>query len=566
MAEGPIAHGPARHSTLKALAVYLERQTLVMMALGFAAGLPFLLIFDTLSAWLRESGLSLEVIGFFSLATLSYAFKFVWAPLVDRARIPLLTAWLGQRRSWMLAAQGAIIAGLWAISASDPAVSLGLVALFAVITGFASATQDIAMDAWRIEVSEEHEQGAMVAAYTWGYRVSRIVAGVVPLVLAQTYSWSLSYFVMAAMMAVGVIAVLMAPREKVQVSRAISDAGTPRRPVADRAEWTVRILILVFGGLLLGSGLSARADILAMPFSTETGDALKAAWRAPGTGVWIQLLGVVAGLGSILLAAWPLPHMRTRPGIFLSHAFGDPLGDFFQRYRGQAALIIAVICFYRVADFTLNIMSPFYLDLGFTLIQIAEMRKIFGTVMTMVGVFGAGFSIARFGLMPSFVFGALIGPLSNLAFAWLATQGPDLFALGIAIGIENVSDGFAGTCLIAYMSSLTAEGFTATQYALFSSLYAIPGKLAGSQSGRIVEAGAQAAGEGGLFAPLVALFDASSTAFAEGAAKIGVAPGALGAGYVAFFIYTALLGLFAIVLTLTVARHRTSSAPAAGTP
>ena len=560
-----MAKSPGRHSTLKALAVYLERQTLVMLALGFAAGLPFLLIFDTLSAWLRESGLSLEVIGFFSLATLSYAFKFVWAPLVDHARIPVLTAWLGQRRSWMLAAQVAIIAGLWAISASDPAVNLGMVALFAVITGFASATQDIAMDAWRIEVSEEHEQGAMVAAYTWGYRVSRIVAGVVPLVLAQSYSWSLSYFVMAAMMAVGVAAVLAAPREKAQISRAISDAGVPRRAVADRVEWTARILILLVGGLLLGSGLAARADILALPLSAETGAALKAAWRAPGSGVWIQLLGVVAGLGFILLAAWPMPGLRTRPGIFLSHAFGDPLSDFFRRYRGQATLIIAVICFYRVADFTLNIMNPFYLDLGFTLIEIAEMRKIYGTVMTMVGVFGAGFAIARFGLIPSFVFGALIGPLSNLGFAWLATQGADLVSLGIAIGIENASDGFAGTCLIAYMSSLTAEGFTATQYALFSSLYAIPGKLAGSQSGRIVEAGAQTAAEGGLLAPLMNLFSIGSASFAEGAGKMGVAPAALGAGYVAFFIYTALLGLFAIVLTLAIAR-RPASAPAADTP
>jgi len=562
MAEG------SSQSRFGGLAVYFDRRIAIMLALGFAAGLPFLLIFDTLSAWLRESGLSLEVIGFFSLATLSYAFKFVWAPLVDRARVPVLSHWLGQRRSWMLIAQIAIIAGLWAISVSDPAANLGIVALFAVLTGFASATQDIAMDAWRIEVSQEHEQGAMVAAYTWGYRISRIVAGVLPLVLAQAYSWSLSYFVMALLMGIGVVAVLLAPREPAVSPRAIPDAGVPYRPLVDRFEWAVRLLILAFGALLLGSGLSARADMLALPFPEDAATTLKTIWRAPGLGVWIQLLGVIAGFAFIVLAAWPVPGKRTRPGVFLSHAFGDPLVDFFQRYRGQAMLIIAAICMYRVSDFTLNIMNPFYLDVGFTLVEIAEMRKIYGVVMTMAGVFLAGLAIARWGLMKSFLVGAIIGPLSNLTFAWLATQGPDLVSLGVAIGIENISDGFSGTCLIAFMSSLTVEGFTATQYALFTSLYAIPGKLAGSQSGRIVESGALGAADGGLLASLMRLFDGlPSSVFADGAAKLGVSPAALGAGYMAFFVYTSLLGLVAIGLAVAVVRRRAGlTALSANTP
>jgi PAT family beta-lactamase induction signal transducer AmpG len=542
-----------------------------MLALGFSAGLPFLLVFDTLSAWLRESGLSLEVIGFFSLATLSYAFKFVWAPLVDRAPIPVLSPWLGRRRAWMLLAQIAIIAGLWAISVSDPAANLGLVALFAVLTGFSSATQDIAMDAWRIEVSEESEQGAMVAAYTWGYRISRIVAGVLPLVLAQAYSWSLSYFVMAVMMSVGIVAVLLAPREPIAKPREIPNAGVPYRPIADRLEWVARLLVLALGALLLGSGLSARADMLALPFSDAAASTLKTIWRAPGIGVWVQLASVIAGFGCIVLAAWPLPGPPTRPGVFLSHAFGDPLADFFRRYKGQALLIIAAICMYRVSDFTLNIMNPFYIDMGFSLTEIAEMRKVYGVVMTMAGVFLAGVAIARWGLTASFLAGAIIGPLSNLTFAWLATQGPDLVSLGIAIGIENISDGFSGTCLIAFMSSLTAEGFTATQYALFTSLYAIPGKLAGSQSGRIVEEGARTAEHGGLIAPLMRLFDGlPPTVLAEGAGKLGVTPAALGAGYIAFFIYTSLLGVIAIGLAVVVARRRWATAPAhspaAGTP
>ncbi len=541
---------------LAGLAVYFDRRIAVMLALGISAGLPFMLIFDTLSAWLRESGLSLEVIGFFSLATLSYAFKFVWAPLVDRARIPVLTRLLGQRRSWMLLAQIAIIAGLWAISATDPATNLAMVAVFAVATGFASATQDIAMDAWRIEVSDDREQGAMVAAYTWGYRVARIIAGVVPLIVAQAYSWSLSYFVMAAMMFIGVAATLFAPREKAVALRPVADDSVAARPIADRLEWILRLLVLAIGAIALGSGLSARADLFAFFLSGDQGEALKAAWRAPGSGIWIQLLSVMIGFALFFLAATPLAHRRTRPGAFLAHAFIDPFADFFRRYRGDAALILAVICLYRVSDFTLNIMNPFYLDLGFTLTEIAEVRKVWGVVMSLLGVFVAGAAIARWGLMKPFFVGAVIGPLSNLVFAWVAIQGHDVPALMVAMAVDNISEAFSGTCLIAYMSSLTSAGFTATQYALFSSLYAIPGKLVGSQSGRIVEASARAAEDGGFSAPFKEYFSAPPEALAKGAAAIDVSSASLGAGYVSFFIYTFLVGLFAMALTFTLVRRK----------
>jgi len=551
---------------LGGMAIFIDRRIAVMLALGFSAGLPLLLVFDTLSAWLRESGLSLEVIGFFSLATLSYAFKFVWAPLVDRVRIPVLTAWLGQRRSWMFAAQIAIITGLWLISGSDPAENLGLVALFAVLTGFSSATQDIAMDAWRIEISEEHEQGAMVAAYTWGYRIARIVAGAVPLILAQAYSWSLSYFVMAGMMLVGVLAVLAAPREAAPIERPVPNAGIPYRPVADRVEWIVRLLILAFAALFLGSGLSGRADFIAAPFEM-VGPAIKAAWTAPGTGVWIQLASVILGFALIVGAAWPIPGHRTRPGAYLAHAFGEPFKDFLVRYRGSAALIVGLICVYRLSDFTLNIMNPFYIDLGFTLTEIAEVRKVLGTVMSMLGVLAAGLAIARYGLMGPLVIGAMAGPASNLIFTWLATQGSDLWALSVAIGIDNISEGFSGTCLIAYMSSLTSTGFTATQYALFSSLYAIPGKLIGSQSGRIVEGGARAAADGSVLSPLMNFFSGlPPDALVKGAENLGVTPAALGAGYVAFFIYSASIGVIGIVLAVMVAQRRAATPQSANTP
>ena len=161
--------------------------------------------------------------------------------------------------------------------------------------------------------------------------------------------------------------------------------------------------------------------------------------------------------------------------------------------------MLALICLYRIPDFVLNIMNPFYLDLGYSLVEIAEVRKIFGVGMTMFGVFAGGVAVARYGLLRAMVIGAFAGPLSNLLFIWLAVQRHSLFALFAAIGLDNVAGGFAGTCLIAYMSSLTSVGFTATQYALFSSLYAIPGRLIASQSGRIVESAARFADSSGPF-------------------------------------------------------------------
>src|SRR5688500_10941921 len=205
--------GAERRTLGAALAVYAERSSLMMIALGFAAGLPYFLIFDTLSAWLRASGLALEVIGFFSLVTLVSTFKFLWAPFIDRASVPVLTGWLGHRRSWMLVCQGLIMLGLGLMARSDPSRSLATIAVLAVLVGLSSATQDIAIDAWRIEAAEVSKQGAMAAAYQWGYRVAIITAGAVPLLLAEAYSWNFSYAVMAALMTVGILAVVAAPRE-----------------------------------------------------------------------------------------------------------------------------------------------------------------------------------------------------------------------------------------------------------------------------------------------------------------------------------------------------------------
>jgi PAT family beta-lactamase induction signal transducer AmpG len=551
---------PARG--LGGLAVYGERRVFVMLLLGFASGLPNLLIFDTLSAWLRDASVSLEMIAFFGLATLTYALKFVWAPLLDRTNIPVLTKWLGHRRSWMLATQAVLILGLWLISGSNPSTSLGMVALFAVIVGFFGATQDIAIDAWRIEAADDSRQGAMAAAYQLGWRVAQITAGAVPLILAELYSWNLSYAVMAALMGFGVLGVLMAPREQQHIVRQIPVGDVPSRPAFEVVEWVVRLGLIAVAALIIGTGLTDKPDALLWAFGGVMDPSTEAMVttgleNSEVSGVLLQFAYVIGGFALLAAACWPLPGLRTRPGAYLAGSFGEPLMDFFIRFGRIALPILALICLYRLADFVLNIMNPFYQDLGFTKIEIAEVRKVFGVVATSIGVFLGGWMVARLGLIRTMVIGAFMSPVSNLVFAWLATQGHDLGALFVAIGVDNVATGIAGTALIAYMSSLTSIGFTATQYALFSSLYALPGKIIATQSGKIIEGSARWADAGGLPAMFKGLFARMPDgSLVEGAAKSGVSVAGLGAGYFTFFLYSTVIGVFAILLAFYVAKRQ----------
>ena len=274
-------------------------------------------------------------------------------------------------------------------------------------------------------------------------------------------------------------------------------------------------------------------------------------------GVLVQFAFVIGGFLLLTAACWPIPGVQTRPGAYLAGSFGAPLRDFFDRFGKLAGPILALICLYRLADFVLNIMNPFYIDLGFSLIEIGEVRKLFGVIALSAGVIVGGWSVARFGLIRTMVVGAFMSPVSNLIFAWLATQGHDLGALFVAICIDNVATGYAGTALIAYMSSLTSLGFTATQYALFSSLYALPGKIIASQSGRIVEASARAADDGGPLSSLKGLFaNLSPESLVTGAAASGVTREGLGAGYVTFFLYSTVIGVFAILLAFYVAKRQ----------
>ncbi len=353
----------------------------------------------------------------------------------------------------------------------------------------------------------------------------------------------------------------MAPREKRHIIREIPVADIPSRPVFEKIEWVVRLALIALSALIIGTGLTDRPDALAWALA-PLGEGLGAAIAATTDqgdlpGVLIQFAYVIGGFVLLAIACWPIPGYRTRPGAYLAGSFGAPLMDFFNRFGKLAGPILALICLYRLADFVLNIMNPFYLDLGFSLIEIGEVRKLFGVIALSVGVFAGGWAVAKLGLIRTMVIGAFMSPVSNIVFAWLATQGHDLGALFIAIGIDNVASGFAGTALIAYMSSLTSIGFTAVQYALFSSLYALPGKLVASQSGKIVEASARSADAGGPLAAFKPLFsNLPANSLTTGALTSGVTPAGLGAGYFAFFLYSTAIGVFAIVLAFYVAARQ----------
>jgi PAT family beta-lactamase induction signal transducer AmpG len=232
--------------------------------------------------------------------------------------------------------------------------------------------------------------------------------------------------------------------------------------------------------------------------------------------------------------------------------FVEPLQTFSRRHGAYAALAFALVCTYRLPDLVPSpIAGPFLLDLRFTLVETAEVRRVWGIVMTMVGVAAGGLAVTRFGLWRALVAGALSGIAGRLALAWLATQGPDMGALIVTTVADQAAAGFAGTCLVAYMSSLTTGGSTATQYALLSSLFALPGRLLASQSGRIVEAAAHSVAVGGILAPLTALFSGLSA----GSYGLSGSPAAISAGYLVVFLYSALLGLLPLALTIWIARR-----------
>lgn len=474
MTDLPLDDAPAPRLTIwRALASLGWRRAGVMLLLGFAAGLPILLVFSTLSAWLRIEGVSRTEIGFFAWAGLAYTFKFVWAPLVDRIQLPLLDGLLGRRRSWILFAQAIVIGAILLAASASPADGLVVIAIATVLIGFGSATQDIALDAWRIDIAEDRLQALLVAIYQWGYRFGMIAAGAGALVMADYGGFPFAYGVLAGLMAIGVAGVFLAPE--------------PPRPEA------------------LGGGTEAVA-------SAVKGNRLGEA------GAWLYSAAVA------------------------------PFVDFIVRYRWIALLILTLIGAYRLNDFILGFMAyPFYVDMGYTLSEIGAISKVYGVFAMLAGAMLAGVAATRWGVYPVLLTGAVISVASTFAFVWLAMiqpteavttvdgvaltpwpleKDPSILNLTLAITVENLAIGWSGTALIAYMSSLTNRAFSATQYALFSSFYALPGKLFGGFSGFMVD----------------------------------------GLGYASFFATTALIGAPAIVLVWIVMRWRAAREVASASP
>ena len=407
-------------SLIQSLRVYTKIRVIRMLFLGFSAGLPLLLLLGTLSFRLREAGLDLALIGFFSWIGLTYAFKWAWAPLVDQLPVPLLTKALGRRRSWLICSQLLVIIGLSGLAFSDPSISITAVIWFSLLTAIGSATQDIALDAFRIESAGTEDQGAMAATYQIGYRVAMLVASAGALFLADLFSsnssgyddtaWSVSYLIMAGLMLIGVITALLSPE--------------PRVPSTSEEE-------------------------------------IKSTNRA-----------------SLLLR---LKRWLVNAGIM-------PFVDFVKRYKRQAILILVMISIYRISDVVMGVMAnPFYVDIGFSKQEIATVTKLFGVIMTLLGAVIGGVFVKHFGALRMLIVGAILTSSTNLLFAWLSNIGANIPALVLTISADNLSAGLATAAFVSYLSGLTNIKYSATQYALFSSVMLLIPKFLAGWSGVFVE-------------------------------------------------------------------------------
>jgi PAT family beta-lactamase induction signal transducer AmpG len=407
----------------ESLRVFAQWRMLSMLFLGFSAGLPILLVLSTLSFWLRTAGIARSTISMLTWVGLIYSFKFLWSPIVDRVPLPFLTRWLGRRRSWMLLGQVGIAFGLVNLAQTDPQVAVLPVALWALWVAFFSATQDIALDAWRIETAGREAQAAMVSAYQVGYRGALIVSGAGALALSDDIGWMWVYVLMASLTSVGILTTFLSKE----------------------------------------------------PQAPEHKDALLREERVVS---WLAQSN-----------HWN-PSLRNAGAWFIG-AVVCPLLDFFGRYGLAFGLVVlAFMGSYRLTDFTMGSMtSSFYVDYGYTADQVATVVKLYGLSMAVVGVILSGVVITKIGTLRALILGSVMVMISNLGFSALASMGGvNLVGLALVNGVDNLALAMHGTALITFLSNLTTPRYTATQYALFSSLYALPGKLLEGFSGFVVDA------------------------------------------------------------------------------
>lgn len=387
-----------------AVAVYFEFRVFLILLLGFSCGLPLLLVYGTLSAWLHDEGVSLTVIGWFSVASSAYALKFLWAPMVDRCPLPGLTRLLGQRRSWLLVSQLCVMAAIVMLGSTDPHDDLAWTALWAVILAFSSATQDIVVDAYRIEILDEARMGAGAANYVVGYRIATFASGAGALVIADQAGWFSAYAVMAVLVTAGIMATLLGPEPM-------------------------------------------RQD------ETQTG-------------------GIARGLPTVIDT--------------LRRAVLMPFVDFMKRQNWPAVLLF--IALYKYGDALLGVMAnPFYLDIGFSKTEVGLVTKGFGLAATLVGGIIGGVVVARYGTLRALLFGGILQAASNGVFALQAWIGPELPMLFVTIGVENLTGGIGTIAFVAYLSGLCNIAYTATQFALLSSLMAFTRTVLASGGGWLAD-------------------------------------------------------------------------------
>lgn len=467
-----------------------KKAPLSMLLLGVSAGLPYMLIFSTLSLWLQQAGIDRSAITYFSWAALGYAFKFIWAPLVDTLPLPIIGRLLGRRRSWLLFTQVLLILSIAAMAFCDPAQHLYFMAALAVLLGFSAASQDLAIDAYRIECAPIEMQALLSSVYVIGYRVGMVATGAGALLLASFFgadehgyhyhAWRSTYLWMALLPLVGLVTTLW-------VSEPVNQSQkTPLSPAQ-----SARLLGLF---LLAAVGFGGSFYYLGDVFAAAQQSLLAQSPMGSGTANALALLFAALRIALALLAAWLVARVALLLGVapkeLARAAYIAPVADFFARYGTKVALLIlAFIGLYRISDIVMGaVANIFYQDMGFSLLQIGAASKTYGLLMIMVGSLLGGLLALRFGLIKVLFLGALLSSITNLLFAYLAQNNPSapqLWQLYVVISADNLAAGIAQAAFIAFLSALTNIQFTAAQYAIFSSLMTFLPKILAGYSGAL---------------------------------------------------------------------------------
>ncbi len=483
-----------KRSWAATLAAWTHPRVITMLFLGFSAGIPILLIFSTLSVWLTEAGVSKSTVTFFSWAALGYSFKFVWAPIVDKMPLPVLTGLLGRRRSWLLLSQLFIIGAISWMATINPAStqqSLTVMALGAVLLGFSSATQDIVIDAYRIECAPKKMQALLSSSYIAGYRIGMMVAGAGSLYLAALFgtakgaysfeAWRYAYLIMALVMLVGVVTTLVSPEPDLK----------------NQTENAKQYSLSYYLRFVLLFVICATVFALCFFYSAQMAAELKGllvesfGLNKRSGGFIIGSLRLAGAIMFAFIAARVAVWLKVADSKMVQETYIAPVKDFFDRYGLKTAcLLLCLIGFYRVSDIVLGVIANvFYIDIGFSKEAIAGITKTFGPWMTIMGGFFGGTLAIRYGVYRVLFLGAFLSSVSNLLFMLLATNGAgNISMLTLVIVFDNLSAGIATTAFVAFLSGLTHISFTAVQYAIFSSLMTLFPKLIGGYSGTMVSA------------------------------------------------------------------------------